>query len=114
MQATIPQELVKPQDTCPTCGAPVIVCGDGSTCWYQPVSVPPFVALLRLAVQPGEVLVVKAPGNIPAVERKKVHDFFEFALPGVTIVVVHSDVDFAVISDSAAIEAAKASSPTTP
>lgn len=110
ISAVVAQEFVQPQDACPTCGAPVIVSGDGSARWYWPVSVPPIVALQRLAVQPGEVLVVKAPGNIPAVERKKVHDFFEFALPGVTIMVVHAGVDFVVISAQQAQDAQESES----
>ena len=114
MPATVTQTAVRDQDVCPTCGAPVIACGDGSTHYYQPVTVPPIVALQRLVVQPGEVLAVKALGNISAEESRRVKEFFEFALPGVTVVVVHSDVEFVVISDSVAIEAAKASSPATP
>lgn len=103
ISAVVAQEFVQPQDACPTCGAPVIVSGDGSARWYWPVSVPPIVALQRLAVRPGEVLVVKVQGNIPAVERKKIHDFFEFALPGVTIMVVHAGVDFVAISEEFAV-----------
>lgn len=103
ISAVVDQELIQPQDACPTCGAPVIVSSDGSARWYWPLSVPPIVALQRLAVQPGEVLVVKAPGDIPAVERKKVHDFFGFALPGVTIMVVHAGVDFVAISEEFAV-----------
>ena len=55
----------------------------------------------RLVVQPGEVLVVRVPGNVSHAEHARVVDAFKFALPGVPVFVTRDDVEFTVIAQEA-------------
>jgi hypothetical protein len=56
----------------------------------------------RLVVHPGEVLIVRVPGNISHAEHTRVVDAFAQALPDVPVFVVRADVEFAVIAQEAA------------
>jgi hypothetical protein len=53
----------------------------------------------RIVVQPGEVLVVRVPGNVSHAEHARVVDAFAQALPGV--LVTRDDVEFVVIAQEA-------------
>jgi hypothetical protein len=55
----------------------------------------------RLVVHPGEVLVVRVPGNISQAEHARVVDAFKQALPGVPVFVTRDDVEFTVIAQEA-------------
>lgn len=55
----------------------------------------------RLVVHPGEVLIVRVPGNISQAEHAKVVDAFRQTLPGVPVFVVRDDVEFTVIAQEA-------------
>ena len=55
----------------------------------------------RLVVHPGEVLIVRVPGNASQAERTRVIDAFKQALPGVPVFVVRDDVEFTVIAQEA-------------
>ena len=95
-------------ETCPTCGGPVTVAGDGQTHWYQPQS-PSIIDVVRLNVQPGEVLAVRLPVNTPMSEVSRVKSWFAYKLPGVHVLVTGPEVGFAAISAEAATEAQAAS-----
>ena len=56
----------------------------------------------RLVVHPGEVLIVRVPGNIPRDEHARVVAAFAQALPGVPVFVTRADVEFTVIAQEAA------------
>lgn len=93
--------MLKDQHACPTCGGPVVVAGEGLTHWYQPAP-PPVIDVVRLNVQPGEVLAIRLPVGVPRVERDKVKAWFDHHMPGVAVLLVSNEVAFAAISVEAA------------
>ena len=53
----------------------------------------------RIVVHPGEVLVVRTPGNAPREEYRRVRDEFNAVLPGVPVIIARDTVDFVVIAN---------------
>ena len=55
----------------------------------------------RIVVHPGDVLIVRVPGDTPREEHSRIIAAFKYALPGVPVFVTREEVEFTVIAQAA-------------